>query len=232
MSNDADLSTLNRTYLRRTRTCNRSLKSERSQEYFNNCLVFRVQLYILRQRLLSFIKLKFNQFIRQNRLSNIKRNRRSSNKEKAHIRVKISELVRVDFSKLLKEHPVSVINALKRQARNRKEIIENLRNNNIAANWQSFASCYTKEFLNRREFKAEREFDPKDLLEVLKNCSLFDIELFDHATKIIRHRNKEYAHLSELLITPRTLTYIVSSIQHLEALIPQTNTLSTTSEDE
>src|SRR6218665_3247237 len=139
MSNNADLSNLNNDYLRRTCRPASSLSLERSQDYFYNCLVFRVKLYILRRRLLSFIERKFNCFIKKHRLRNAR---------KLKIRAKLRENVRTDFDKLVKDDEIVV--ALQNKAKQRQRLISKLQKKNIPTNWQSFASCYTGNFFVKK----------------------------------------------------------------------------------
>lgn len=208
MSNNDELARLERFYFSHFRGSN----SEKSKKYFN-CSVYRIELYNLRERLLSFIKLEFNGFIRRHRLSNART---------LNIRNKIRDNVRTDFSKLVKGR--KVISALTKRAKDRQRLISKLKTSNIAANWQSFASCYTGKFLKdsrekRGEFNLEEESDPKELLEVLKNCSLFSEELYDHATTVIEDRNEYYAHLPKLFIRSGLIDALETSIQELKDLI-------------
>lgn len=207
--NDDELSTVNGDYLRRVSHSH----PENTQEYFNNCLLFRVLLYILRKRLLSFIERKFDTFIRQLGLLNRRR---------WHLKRCIEEEIRTDFRHLGLNR--EQINSRTRQAKRRKRLVKNLKTNQLQANWRTFANCYTGGFIllsanQREQFNIEGQFDPKDLLEVLMNCSLFPYQFCEAAYSVIRNRNVYYGHIPELLIDTDTIKTLRSSTSLLADLI-------------
>lgn len=174
-----------------------------NEECFRNSSWFRIRLYILRQKLFDFIKNTFERYIelKQEELIFLERryNRRERRPRELALRQKIIEKVRA------------------RNATDRRYIIKHLRANQLRLKWNTFASCYTGTFLRRkRVFNVEKESDPKDLLEVITNCSLFKDRLYAAASDVIINRNRYYGHLAHLLISSDTVRKIESSIAVLE----------------
>lgn len=206
--NDGELSKLNNQYLDSVWRSN----SRTAQIYFNNCLEFRVLLYYLRQRLSSFIVDKFNRFIGEHRLND---------RSRSYIRREIRDKVRTDFSSRgLKQQEIK---SRTEKANHRKLLIERFDTNQIKADWRTFARCYTGNFVSSnayQNFNVEKDFDPKDLLEVVMNCSLFSYNLYDPALQVIKDRNRYYGHLAELLIDPIDINTLKCSTSLLEARIP------------
>lgn len=200
MCNCGELQNLNRKYVRRQLRLN----PDNGQERFNNCLVFRLKLYNLRDPLLSFIERKFNGLIRLHRLRH---------ESREVLLERILGNVRTHLVGLNSQDIVFI----KEEGERRKRFIQRLVRNQVDVNWKILASFYTGNFLFRKDvFNVEDESDTKDLLEVLKNCCLFEQELYDLATIIIRYRNKYYAHIPELFIRTRQLQILETSIQELE----------------
>lgn len=170
-------------------------------EEFNNCSVFRILLYILREQLLKFIEEKFKEFITEHSLSDI---------DKSNIIEKIKEKVRSPPA-------VSADKSLKTKAKERLKKIKKLKENQITAtDWRTIAKCYTGSFrIGKKE-----QFDPKDLLEILMYCSLFPDTLYPAALAVIDFRNIYYGHISALVIDSDTLVASKSSIYSLLELIP------------
>lgn len=169
---------------------------------FHNSSLFRISLYALRERLLIFIERVFTECIRDNNLTN---------RNIPVLRRWINHVVRNTdpFGKPLK-------------TTERQGLIQDLRTR-ITANWDSVAKCYTGRFVSsnfqqRQRFRLE-EADPKDLLEILKNCSLFSNALYATAYDIIGYRNRYYGHLPLLLIDSLTLSILNSTTESLTRLI-------------
>lgn len=169
---------------------------------FHNSSLFRISLYVLRERLLIFIERVFTEFIRVNNLTN--------NSIPA-LKGWINHIVRnIDPFR----YPLETTERLR--------LIQDPRTD-ITADWESVAKCYTGSFVSR-SFKQRQEFrvkqaDPKDLLEILKNCSLFNDELYGTAYDIIGYRNVYYGHLPLLLIDSLTLSALRSATETLMRLI-------------
>ena len=93
----------------------------------------------------------------------------------------------------------------------------------IAPEWGSFAKCFTSGFLRLDADEIEKykisEADPKDLLEVLLHCSLFDKTYYDAGFEIKEHCNNCYGHLPVLLIDSKVLPGLVSTITELADLL-------------
>jgi len=163
---------------------------------FTNCSVFRVSLYILRERLLTYIQREFNEFIRRNSLSN---------SNIPAVRRNIKEHVRTTYPS---------------KANERNKRIDQLHASQISADWRMFAKCYTGSFVMRNAKQEQIEdADPKDLLEILLYCDLFSDELFDAASCVLEHRNRYYGHLDVLLIDSDTMIPITKATQSLIRLI-------------
>ena len=206
MSNRNELTNLNRNYVtRHSRRLRLNLRN--GQGHFNNCLAFRLKLYNLREPLLSFIERKFHEFIETHRLRN---------NNKWGLLEKIKDQVRTNLFGLNQPAIIS----LREEGAHRKLVIDGLIRVQVNVNWKTLASIYTGNFLLRKNvFNVEEISDPKDLLEVLKNCSLFPEELYDPATLVIRARNKYYAHLPELFIRTNLLLVLETSIKEFEDLL-------------
>lgn len=186
MTEDDTLSNLTAEYLESLEYLNRP----DIQPSSNNCSVFRLKLYILRERLFTYIKETFQNFIRD-----LPENDASSIKELIEAKVRTLD-------------PAG--NSLGGNANLRKLRIGELDVTQFF-DWSAFAACYTGRFLSwkhpQKTLKVDRA-DPKDLLEILKYCTLFDDAFYRRAYAAIRHRNKFYAHLDVLLIDSATLNDI------------------------
>lgn len=169
------------------------VKSENIEEEFNNCSVFRISLYILRERLFTFIKERFEKFRKENSRSSIKQT--------------IKKNVRTTNPSGKQLEYVS-----------RQERIEALNETELTADWRTIARCYTGSFLACKDTKKQFDLnyaDPKELLEILKNCSLFSDDLYTAAFAVIGNRNKYYGHLSVLIIDSDTLKTLNSATETL-----------------
>lgn len=164
----------------------------------SNCSEFRLLLYILREKLFTYVKETFESFIEN-----------LSDKSESSIKQEIKNNVRTI-------HPDDT--NLENKAELRIEHIEALDARQFRADWCTFARCYTVRFLTRQQFIRECA-DPKDLLEILQYCSLFPEELYDVARTVIKYRNFFYAHLDMLLINCTTLKAITYATERLEKLI-------------
>lgn len=222
-----ELSELTADYLSRLQ----NLPRENIQEQFKNCLVFRVSLYSLREQLFTFLKEGFEEYIKRHGLSRA---------NKKTLKGKIKEKVRSTDPQ--SKHPIPLrklptgcnkettdrhqrhIRALQEKVDRRIAQITVLKEKEIEATWHAFARCYTWSFADRNSKQGKvEEGDPKDLLEVLKNCSLFKPVLYTAAYAVIGNRNTYYGHLSELLIDSDTLKTLKTATASLIDLISTTD---------
>lgn len=176
---------------------------ENIQDQFDNCEVFRFKLYILRELLIKFIENKFREYI-----DNLSDKSCSSIKQTIEGNIRSTDPVT--------EHPVYL-------SSERRALIKRVHISQFTADWRTFAICYTGSFVARNNthinHTAIDNADPKDLLEIIKNCSLFPQNFYTAARAVIGDRNRFYAHLSVLLINPRKFCAIVSATNSLIRLI-------------
>lgn len=173
------------------------------QEEFNNCRKFRTSLYFLRERLLAFLRERFTRFMRG-----------LPDNSNSFIKQTIKDKVRtID--------PVG--RSLQYNANQRIERIEALSESEFTADWRTFATCYTRSFLARNHTWINHsnvdEADPRDLLEIIKNCSLFSDDLSAAAYVIITNNRRYYEHLSELLIDSDTFEYLILARERFLGLL-------------
>lgn len=177
----------------------------RNREEFFNCSDFRASLYILRERLFSFIKETFQEFIWE-----LPHTSRSSIKQAINAKVHT-----IDPS----------AGFLQYDANQRRQKIQALNQSQFTADWRTFARCYTWSFLacdHTQIYQSKVDVaDPKDLLEILKNCTLFPEDMYTAAYGVIEHRNKCYGHLDVLLIDPKRSFIITQAIDALIKIIPE-----------
>lgn len=166
---------------------------------FINCSAFRVSLYILRERLLPFIEGRFREY-----LQGLPDWRKSSIKKAIKDNLRTTD-------------PAG--NALEYSEKN-KDRIDALYVSEFTPEWCTFARCYTVNFLKSDYPKIEQyraySADPKDLLEILKNCSLFGDQIYILACRVIQSRNKYYSHTSHLLIYSDVLEDLIFCINTLK----------------
>lgn len=176
----------------------RKAKRVNDKTLFHNCSQFRLSLYTLKERLLPFIEQVFTEFIRLIELSN----------NLSHLRREIRDKVRTSDPK---GWPL--------RNEERRSLIDDP-SIDITADWWTIAKCYTGNFVSfpkryrgsvvTYDYEKISAFtvdkaDPKDLLEVLKNCSLFKAHLYYAARSIILNRNLYYGHIAQLFIESKTL---------------------------
>lgn len=180
------------------------LKREYIEE-FDNCSKVRLRLYIVRERLLAFIRATFGVFIK-----------RLPDKSSSFIKQTITDNVRI------LDPTGKVINF----AEQRREKIKALAETQFTADWRTFARCYTGFFSKSdstyiKQSKIE-DADPLALLEILKNCELFHDDLYLAAYYVIGLRHRFYGHISVLLIDSSNLVDIDRKFDTLLSKIAET----------
>lgn len=164
--------------------------------------------------MLKFLEEVFNEFLLRNRLSD--------DVGLQNLRNMIERKIRMTdpYKKCLK-------NSEKRKRRIKQDTC-------IKAEWYTIVKCFAGSFVTRRDSREEKfrieNADPKDLLEVLTNCSIFDIELYAAASRVIRNRNKYYGHLSVLLVESKTLEPLPLKQHYLKILFPAQHMLISVTE--
>lgn len=203
--------------------------AKKIQEEFENCLLFRIWLFDLREQLFTYIRNTFIPVERQLRGKSI-----LSMKDTIKKNVRTTDPTGKSLDDI---------------AKLRTEKIDKLKETQFTdtQNWSTIAGYYTGSFLewkdnqtkdkqskdNQRNYNQRKgtqkkdqtlfsvnNEDPKALLEILKNCSLFSNNLYAAAFVVIGHRNKFYGHLSVLLIESDDLKKLATGIQTLIQLIP------------
>lgn len=176
------------------------------EDEFLNCARFRRALYDLREDIYEFIKNSFEDV-----LTNLAHKKTLNN---SAIKRSVLENIRtVDIN----GDPLGDI------AEQRKELVLSVDLSNFKADWRTFAICYSGPFLAKK-YKEIRQFnfkfsDPKLLLEILRNCSLFSNELYEAACEVRELRNKFYAHLPVLIINSETYGIISNAVVALVTLL-------------
>lgn len=91
------------------------------------------------------------------------------------------------------------------------------------------ATCYEK----IEKFTVD-EADPKDILEILKNCSIFTEKFYWAAHHLIQARYLYYGHIAQLFIKSETLDALSTAIVQIQRYIsnPAKYVITGTKQDE